>query len=267
MTVWLNGALLPAQEARIDPADRGLLLGDGIFETLAVEAGRIAHRDRHLERLRGGAAFFGIPCPEAAVLGEALEALRAAHGLREGALRLTLTRGPAPRGVLPPSAPAPSVLITAASGLPSAPGGLRLCIARSTRRNAFSPTARFKTLNYLDGIVARREAQQGGFDDALLRNTEGRIAEATAANLLWRDGDGAWFTPPVGDGALPGIRRAVLIEGGAVAERGLDDPRAITAAILCSSLAMLPVVAIDDRPLAPDTAALARLRREAADQS
>lgn len=266
MRVWLNGALVAAAEARVDPADRGLLLGDGVFETLRVAEGRIAHLGRHLARLRGAAAFFAMGCPEAATLAGGLEALREAEALVEGSLRLTLTRGPGPRGVLPPATARPTVLITAAHGLPAAADGLRLCVARSTRRNAFSPTARFKTLNYLDGIVARREAQQLGCDDALLRNTEGRLAEATAANLLWRDRDGAWFTPPVGDGALPGIRRAVLVERGLVAERGLDDPAAITSAMLCSSLAVREVATLGARALAPDAAALARFR-EASDQS
>ncbi len=203
---WLNGRLLPPEQARLDPADRGFLLGDGVFETLRATA----HLDRHLARLREGAATLGIalpwPNPEIAA------AATAVLGGRDAALRITLSRGPAPRGLLAPAGTQPTLLITAGPLPPPLPPA-RLIVARTTRRNEHSPLARIKSLNYLDSIIARQEAEAAGADDALLCNTAGRIAEATAANVFVRHGR-AWTTPPVADGALPGIARALLLEFG-----------------------------------------------------
>jgi branched-chain amino acid aminotransferase len=130
-----------------------------------------------------------------------------------------LTRGPAPRGVLPPEAPSPTCLITAG---PRPPGlaPARVVIASVTRRNEHSPLSRLKTLNYLDSILARQEAAALGADDAILLNTAGRVAEATAGTLFIRLG-GETVTPPVSEGALPGIARALLLERGAAVEHRL----------------------------------------------
>ena len=112
--IWLNGALVAAEAARIDPADRGLLLGDGLFETLRVAASAPRHAARHLARLQAGARLLRLDLPDADELHQALDAVIAAQRLVEGTLRLTVTRGPGPRGVLPPRAPRPTVLVTAA---------------------------------------------------------------------------------------------------------------------------------------------------------
>ncbi|MGQ9371524.1 aminotransferase class IV [Azospirillum sp. ST 5-10] len=263
MTVWLNGRLTAAEAARIDPADRGFTLGDGLFETMRVAAGRVRHRDRHLARLAAGAAALGIPMPYGAdALADALARLVAAHGLAEGVLRLTVSRGPGARGVLPPATPVPTVLITAGPRPPAA-GPARAVIATVTRRNEHSPLSRLKTLNYLDSVLARREAAERGADEALLLNTAGRLAEASVATLFVVIG-GRLLTPPVAEGALPGIRRAVILEGGDAAERPLapGDLAAAEEAFLANSLGIRPLVAVDGRPVGsgepgPRTAALA----------
>ena len=111
--VWLNGIIVPEHEARIAPDDRGLLLGDGLFETLRVSGGRPLRLDRHLARLRAGAEILGLPVPlDDAEFAAAMAALLARRGLSEASLRLTLTRGPAPRGLLPPAEPTPTMLLT-----------------------------------------------------------------------------------------------------------------------------------------------------------
>ncbi|MBA4789031.1 MAG: aminotransferase class IV, partial [Rhizobiales bacterium] len=98
MKVWLNGALLDAQAARIAPDDRGFTLGDGVFETLRAADGALVRLDAHLARLRRGADLLGLPVPQVD-FGTALRETLAANGLSDGALRLTLTRGPAREAV------------------------------------------------------------------------------------------------------------------------------------------------------------------------
>ncbi len=212
--VFLNGAITEADEARLSPYDRGLLLGDGLFETLRSFAGSLFRAEDHLARLSTGAEVLGIPLPlsEDAVL-EALGATLSANGLeaKDAVLRLTLTRGPGLRGVAPPLGPKPTLLITAepAAGAPLEPA--KVCIAKRVRRNEHSPLSRLKTLNYLDSVLARREATERGADDALLLNTAGRLTGATSANLFAVI-DGALLTPPVAEGVLPGIVRQTILE-------------------------------------------------------
>src|SRR4051812_41711951 len=99
MTVWLNGALYAPELARIDPSDRGFTLGDGVFETVRIFGGRPMHLARHLRRLRDGAHLLEIPVPyEDAAIAAAIVSVTAAAGLMEAVARVTLTRGPAPRG-------------------------------------------------------------------------------------------------------------------------------------------------------------------------
>jgi branched-chain amino acid aminotransferase len=244
MVVWLNGAL--ADEARIDPTDRGFTLGDGVLETIRVAGGRPRHLARHFARLHEGAGVVGFALPyDDASLAQAVDALLAVCGLMEAALRLTVTRGPAPQGVLPPSSPRPTVLMTAApAGAP--PGTARIAVASVTRRNEHSPLSRIKSLSYLDNILARQEAADHGADDAVLLNTQGRVAETTIANLFAVI-DGVVVTPPVAEGALPGIARRLVLEGMEVIERPLLVQELYRAEeiVLTNSLGIRSVAAVD----------------------
>ena len=250
MTLWLNGTLVGAEAARIEPGDRGFTLGDGLFETIRYAEGRAVRIDRHLARLRHGAAFLGIPLGQSdAELAAGLDAVVAAQLLTTAAIRITLTRGPGPRGLLPPPVPAPTLVIAAAPLAPPAPPA-QAVIATGTRRNEASPLSRLKTLNYLDNILARREALERGADEAILLNTRGQVAEASAANLFILV-DGVLKTPPVGDGALPGIARGVLIERCGAIEASLspDDLAQASAVFLSNSLGLRPVAAIEGRTI------------------
>jgi branched-chain amino acid aminotransferase len=261
MILWLNGALLPADAARIDPADRGLTLGDGVFETIRVQGGQAMHLAQHLARLRAGAAVLGIPVGwRDAVLGQAIAAVTEAAGLGDAAARLTLTRGPASRGVLPPGEPHPTMLVTAGALPPPAPPAQAI-IAASTRRNQESPLSRIKSLNYLDNIIARREAAARGVDDAILLDTRGRLAESTAANLFVVL-NGTILTPPLGDGALPGITRARLLAAGLARERTLlpADLSRAAAGFLTNSLGLRVLTRIEDWVFDRDHPALSNVR-------
>ena len=261
MICWLNGRLLPADDARIDPADRGYTLGDGVFETVRLARGGPAHLHRHLRRLREGAALLEIPLPWSDVaLAAAFVATAAANGVQDGVARLTLSRGPAPRGVLPPASPQPTVLITAGA-MPAMAHEVRAILCTTTRRNEASPLSRIKSLNYLDGMLARMEADRRDADDALLLNTRGLIAEASSANVVVLD-HGRLTTPPVTDGALPGILREVLIERCGMTEAPLRPETLFRAeaVFLSSSLGLRSVTVLDGRPLEVRRDILAELR-------
>jgi branched-chain amino acid aminotransferase len=246
MTLWLNGRLMSAERARLDPSDRGFTLGDGLFETIRHENGRAVRLDRHLARLRKAAAFLEIPLGWSDREIEAgLEAVFAAAHCQAAVIRITLSRGPAARGLLPPEPPAPTLAIAAAPLGPAAPPA-RIVIATVTCRNERSPLSRIKTLNYLDNILARREARGRGADDAILLNTRGQVAESSVANVFILT-DGLLKTPPLEDGALPGIARGVLIERCGAIESTLwpTDLLRARAVFLSNSLGLRLVTSID----------------------
>jgi branched-chain amino acid aminotransferase len=241
--LWLDGALLPASEARIDPADRGLLLGDGLFETIAVMGGAPLRLDAHFRRLREGAGLLGLEVPVAdQTLADGVAAVARENGLADAAVRLTLTAGPGPRGLLRPQPGRPTLMLTAAP-LPAPLPPARVIVATVTRRNEHSPLSRVKSLNYLDGVLAREEARARGADDAILLNTAGFVAEATAANLFALL-DGELVTPPISDGVLPGVRRAEII-----AERGAVERR-LTMAELARAEEIFLTSALSTRAVA-----------------
>jgi len=247
--VWLNGDQVAADAVRIGPGDRGLLLGDGLFETMALTAGRVQRLDAHLRRLRAGAALLGIPVPLSdQAIADALVDLARANGLEEAALRLTLTAGPGPRGLLRAVDAAPTLMITAAP-LPGPLPPARLIVARTTCRNERSPLSRVKSLNYLDSILARREAADRGADDAVMLNTAGRVAEATAANIFLQI-DCGWVTPPVEEGALPGTMRAAMMAAWQAVERPVtvQDLFRADAIVLTSALGLRHVAGVGGDP-------------------
>lgn len=212
MICWLNGDLRPIEEARIDPRDRGFLLGDGVFETVLAVDGVVRHAARHLVRMSGACDLLGIaaPYPESDILAAMGLLLHENHLLGgRAALRLTLTRGAGARGVAAPAECKPTVLLTAHPA-PPPPQNMRVIISTYVR-NEKSISSRIKSLNYLDNIMARTEAVQRGVDEALMRNSKGNLASASSANIFVVAGD-ALYTPPVSDGALPGIMRSIVLE-------------------------------------------------------
>ncbi len=211
MKISLNGVLVEQDAARIDPTDRGLLLGDGVFETIAVRSGAVRRLPAHLARLRLGAAVLDIPLSQTDEhIGALILETLAANTLTDAVVRVTLTRGPGGRGIVAPAEPKPTLMISAAPR-PAPAEPARVIIAQDTRRNEFSPLALIKSLNYLDNIIARAEATAQNADDALLLNTAGRVAESTVANIFLLV-NGGLITPPVSEGALPGVMRAETIK-------------------------------------------------------
>lgn len=259
MIVWHQGALRPIEAVRIDPNDRGFLLADGVFETMRARDGRILRLERHWARLSDGARLLDIPLPlDESGLAAAARELLLANGFARGeaALRLTLTRGPGPRGLAPPERPTPTLLL-AAFPMPEPVAPARAVLVKAVRRNELSPSSRIKSTAYLDSILALREAVAAGGDEAFLCNTAGRLACAAAANLFLVV-EGRIWTPSVGEGALPGVTRAVLLER-ARAEGWLTVEAEVPRHLLARAEEIFttnalrgirPVASVDGRPLA-----------------
>lgn len=248
--VWLNGELVRVDEAHVSIFDRGFTLGDGLFETMRVYGGRIFRVHEHIERLERSAARIGLPLPTG--LADAASQTAAANGLAEAAVRLTVSRGPGPAGLEPPESVRPTVVI-AARPAPAPPASVRAGIAAG-RLNEHAPTAGLKRLGFLDSIVALREARAAGYDDVILLDTAGHLAEGAASNLFVM-ADGVLRTPPLTCGVLPGITRAAVLEiaaglDWAASEDPLDPAilRSADEAFLTSSLReIVPLVAVDGR--------------------
>lgn len=192
--------------------DRGLLLGDGLFETVLAVDGALVGLAAHLDRMTASCAVLGLPPPDRALaerlMGEALARIDAPRA----AVRLTLTAGSGGRGLDRPASPEPRLFASAAaSPRPSEPARL---ITSSVRRNEGSPAARLKTLSYLDSVLARAQARQRGVDEALMLNSQGQAACAAAANVFWVR-DGRLYTPALECGVLAGTMRAQVLAAAA----------------------------------------------------
>jgi branched-chain amino acid aminotransferase len=239
--------------AVISAEDRGFTLGDGVFDTALALNGRMFAHERHVGRLLDAAQTLGIAVDRRRIE----DALDAALTTAPTILRTTLTRGVAARGLWPASVGEPTVLVTTSPWSPALLGQAARLVTATGRRNEFSPTANLKTLNYLDHILAAREAAAAGVDDALILNTQGRVACTTIANVFALI-DGTLVTPPLSEGCLPGIIRALVIEmapalGFKVEERPLlpETLAGADAMFLTNSVRFLrPVTALDGRELA-----------------
>ena len=255
---------MPESAGAVSALDRGLLLGDGLFETMRVLGGRVLQWNRHWERLHRGAGALGLTLPWTAgdlqkVVGQTL----AANQLREAIVRLTVTRGfsPTARGLPPPADAWPTLIIRAAPFTPYPQhlyqNGMRVVVSRRTRRNERSPLSRVKSLNYLDNVIARQEAVAHGADEALLLNTQGNAACATTANIFTVRG-GRLQTPAVAAGALQGTVRALVRAELApgishvveTTQLSATDLRQADELFLTNALmGIMPVCAVDGRPV------------------
>jgi branched-chain amino acid aminotransferase len=254
--VWLNDSLAAEEEARVSTADRGFTLGDGIFETMRVTNGKVFRLSAHLERLRRSATRIGVPCPDS--LEHAIAVTLAANSVKEGALRLTLTRGESDRGLRIPAGITPTLVIRIDTFMRDERAdreGVRASLL-TARLNEHAASAGIKHLGYLEAILAQREAAAAGVEEALLLDTAGHLTEAAAANLFLVV-DSGLLTPPLECGVLPGITRAAVLE---IASRtGLpwkSEPLLPDAlmhaqeAFLTSSLrGLTPLVAVDGNPI------------------
>lgn len=211
MIVWKNGSLVDPGAA-VSAADRGYLVGDGVFETMLVSAGKPAFLGAHLARLRRGAAVmdFRASFDEDAVRG-AIADLAGRLDLQGPAVcRMTVTRSGGARGLAPSRETSIETLI-ALHPAPAKTPVFRTIVAQ-TRRYSGAATNAFKCMGaYAPNLLARMEAARAGAAEAIMLNERGRVACASAANVfLLSERD--LTTPPESEGATPGVTRAVLIE-------------------------------------------------------
>lgn len=217
---WVNGRLVPESEPSLSLVERGLTLGDGVFETMLAAGAELFRPAEHLARLAQGASLLAIelPPPEH-LLAAVLDTLGANH-LPAAVVRLTVSRGPDPgRGLDVSPDLAPTITVRVSPYEPRTPDRPGLAaVFSSIRRNESSPLCRVKSLSYADNVLARLDARRRGADEAVLLNTAGEVCCASAANIFVIKG-GALTTPPVESGALPGVTRRSLLE--LAAARGL----------------------------------------------
>ena len=203
--VCLNGEYLPASEAQVSILDQGILYGAGLFETIKVLRGAPIRTDLHLTRLASSAKDLGLQLlTDDSSIHQMLMGMVSKNNMREGALRLTLTLG---------GMQSKPIIFIIARKLPYIPSdydnGIKIGCSR-IRRNKASLLVKHKTINYFENIIAKREALEHGWDEAVMLNSEGAVAEGSMSNIFFVSGDRV-ITPDVGSGLLPGIMRGLVI--------------------------------------------------------
>jgi branched-chain amino acid aminotransferase len=207
-----NGRLLPMEQVRLSPGQAGLLSGWGLFTTLRVFDGVPFAFERHWRRLEKDAALTHLPFPfDAENVRAQLDEVLRANQVREGTARIYIVYNQV--GFWQSEEPMPPVdLIIYSAGLPSYREPVRLG-RRAEGRHAASPLAGVKTTAWLNNVWNLYEAQQSGWDEVVLLNERGEVAECTAANIFCVRG-GKVLTPPLSSGCLAGVTRSLLLEIG-----------------------------------------------------
>jgi branched-chain amino acid aminotransferase len=261
MKIWIDGAIVDAAHARISVLDHGLLYGDGLFEGIRIAGGRVFRLGDHLRRFATGARAIGLALPHAIDEIEkiVLDTARA-FGRPDAYVRLVVTRGVGALGIDPTGCTDPKLfcIVTALSLYPEdkQARGVDLVTVSLRRPAADALDPQIKSLNYMNNVLAKREAKIRGADEALLLNDRGLIAEAAAANIFVVRDD-RLATPPPSDGALPGITRRSVLEiaaelGIPASERSLgriDLLGADEAFLSGSGARIVRVASLDGQPI------------------
>jgi len=214
--IYIDGKFYSEANAKVSVFDHGLLYGDGIFEGIRFYNGRVFRLQEHLERLWNSARSIclDIPMTRQEMTEALLETIRENH-LREGYIRLVVTRGVGNLGLNPEQCKDPSVIIIAATIALYHEDfyrkGLSIVTVATRRSNPASLNPAVKSLNYLNNVMARIEANLASADEALMLNDAGNVAECTADNVFIIK-HGQIFTPPTTAGALQGITRSVVFD-------------------------------------------------------
>ena len=214
MKVYLDGKFVEAADAKISVFDHGLLYGDGIFEGIRLYQGNVFRLEEHLERLwySAKAILLEMPISRPELAKAVCEACRQ-NGLRDGYIRLVVTRGVGDLGLAPWLCPKPSVIIIADKIALYPPEyyttGLSVVTVPTRRVGPAALPPAIKSLNYLNNILAKLEARQSGALEAIMLNEEGFVAECTGDNIFIVH-KGRLFTPAAQQGALKGITRDTI---------------------------------------------------------
>ncbi len=214
--VYINGALVPAEQATVSVFDHGLLYGDGVFEGLRSYGGKIFRLEEHVRRLyeSARAICLTIPLTQAEMCAATQQAV-AANKIQDGYIRSIVTRGVGTLGLDPNHCASPQVIIIA-DAITLYPAelyeqGLEIITSSVIRNHPAALSPRIKSLNYLNNILAKIEGLQAGCVEALMLNHKGEVAECTGDNIFVIR-DGVLLTPPLDAGILGGITRDAVIE-------------------------------------------------------
>src|SRR5229473_2247541 len=259
MKIYIDGKYFDEKSAKISVFDHGLLYGDGIFEGIRAYHGRVFRLKEHIDRLfySAKAILLNIPRSHAEMMQAVVEACRR-NKLRDGYIRLVVTRGPGGLGLNPHRCKAPSVIIIA-DKIQLYPAelyerGLDIITVPTTRNLHSALNPAIKSLNYLNNILAKIEANNGGCEEAIMLNSEGYVAECTGDNVFIIKA-GQMFTPPLSAGALYGITRSVVMDMAREASIPVSEPNltrydlfnADECFLTGTGAELIPVVKIDGR--------------------
>src|SRR5437870_745761 len=259
MRIYLDGKYYDERGAKISVFDHGLLYGDGIFEGIRAYNGRVFKLKEHIDRLFASAKsiLLTIPLSHAEVMKAVVETCRR-NKVRDGYIRLVVTRGVGTLGLNPNRCKNPSVIVIAGKIQVYPPElyqkGMEIITVPTVRNLHSALNPAIKSLNYLNNILAKIEANNAGCEEAVMLNAEGFVSECTADNLfIVKDGD--LQTPPLSAGALYGITRRVVMEiakesGMEVSEPNLtrhDLFNADECFLTGTGAELVPIVKVDGR--------------------
>jgi branched-chain amino acid aminotransferase len=259
MKVYIDGKYYDDKNAKISVFDHGLLYGDGIFEGIRAYHGRVFKLKEHIERLfySAKAILLTIPMSPQEVSQAVVDTCRR-NGLRDGYIRLIVTRGIGTLGLNPNRCKRPSVIVIADKIQLYPPEfyqrGLEIITVPTVRNLHSALNPAIKSLNYLNNILAKIEANNGGCEEAIMLNSEGFVSECTGDNVFIVKGN-QLLTPPLSAGALYGITRGVVMELGAKAGMNVAEPNltrydlfnADECFLTGTGAEVIPVVKIDGR--------------------
>lgn len=206
--VWINGQVLPTDEARISPFDHGMTVGDGVFETLKIVGTVPFAMSRHLRRLERSATALGLEVPDADLVRAAAAEVIEANGVDGGRLRITLTGGPGPMGSN--RGDEGTTLLLAVSELAHSEQGTDVMTVEWTRNERGALTG-LKTTSYAENVMALARAAAADASEAIFANTAGNLCEGTGTNIFVGI-EGRLVTPPLSAGPLAGITRDLVLE-------------------------------------------------------
>jgi branched-chain amino acid aminotransferase len=259
MKIFIDGKFLSERDAKVSVFDHGLLYGDGVFEGIRIYHGNVFKLREHIDRLylSAKAILLEIPMTPAELMKATVETCRA-NKLRDGYIRLVITRGVGTLGLNPRSCKKASVIIIAGKIQLYPPEyyqrGLDIVTVPTTRNLHNSVNPAIKSLNYLNNILAKIEANNAGVEEAIMLNAEGFVAECTGDNIFIIR-NGALFTPPLSAGALYGITRQTVIELAEQTGMKVSEPNLTRYDLFCAdecfitgtAAEIVPVVKIDGR--------------------
>lgn len=272
MKIYLNGKFVKPEEAKISIFAPGFLYGQGLFETMRAYNERIFRLDSHIERLLGALPLINIKSNlETNLLKEAVNECLKKNGLRDGYVRLTVWQGESLDKADPVRDKSTASRKKDVSGGVNVAilaksynffqkedykKGFRAGISNTFRQNELSVLSRVKSANYLNLLLAYQEARQNNYDEALLLNSNGFLAEATRANIFIVK-DNCLITPSLDSGCLAGITRDTVfaiarkekIEAIETEVRPVDLKKCDEAFLTNSLIEVMPLVAVDNEPI------------------